>query len=84
MENVKILVDAIMTDLSADVENTNNTLCKILDMLTDENGNALSYISEKLVLDLQDAAYGVYTIVDLINSEKDAIIYEIENSKGAK
>jgi len=52
--------NAIFEELIENNESINNELCKLIDSLTDENNNALPYVSKELVSSIREIAYSVY------------------------
>ena len=73
MKEPRKLVNEIMTQIENDIGEYNNSLCIILDTLTDENCKALPNVNKNLVDDLQALALKLYKMTELVEDEKMAI-----------
>lgn len=82
MKKLTKLVQEVMGVISKDIEGASDTLCEIIDSLTDENGNSLPHINKDLVNKLKQVSYNLYEMhCDIIPTESDGLVDEINYYK---
>lgn len=69
MSNPKRLITETLTDYAERIEEANNSLCKIIDGMTDDNNRPLPYANVELIETLKDIAYGLYEMHDRLIPE---------------
>ena len=65
MEKPEQLITAIMGEYAKDLEAANDSLCELIDSLTDENNRPLPHISLPFVEKLKDIAHSLYEMHDI-------------------
>lgn len=82
MKKLTKLVQEVMGVISKDIEGASDTLCEIIDSLTDENGNSLPHVNKDLVNRLKEVSYNLYDMhSDIIPTESDGLVDEINYYK---
>lgn len=79
MRNPRKLIKEALADYSERIEDANNSLCRIIDSMTDDNTRPLPYANVELIETLKDIAYGLYEMHDrLIPEDQININMEFE------
>lgn len=78
MKTPKQLTVEILNDHIKTMSNINMEICKVIDNITDEDGEPLYFINTNFVEGLRDIASSVYENSELIEEDKIEIITQFE------
>jgi hypothetical protein len=78
MKTPKLLTEEILNDHIKTMSNINMEICKVIESITDEEGEPLYFINTNFVEGLRDIAYSVYKNSELIEEDKYEIMNQFE------